>query len=70
MPVATDTAAPPLDPPEVISARQGFSVLPYNGFSVNHLKENGGTFERPMMFAPALRKLTTTELSAGAMRSA
>jgi hypothetical protein len=53
-----------------MSSRHGFSVLPWSGLSVNHLKENGGTFERPMMFAPALRRLATTELSAGATRAA
>src|ERR1700744_2520070 len=68
MPVATDTAAPPLEPPDVIAVLHGFSVRPYSGPSVNHLNENGGTLVRPLMIASARRRLATTALSAGATR--
>ena len=56
MPEAAATAAPPLEPPEVMSALQGFKVLPCSGFSVNHRKEKGGTFVRPRKRKPAERK--------------
>lgn len=69
MPEAAATPAPPLEPPEVMSALHGFRVRPCSGFSVNQRKEKAGTFVRPTITAPARRMLATTALSAGAMRS-
>ena len=63
IPVATAAAAPPLEPPAVRSGAQGFSVRPCRSFSVNQRNENAGAFVRPMIIAPARRKLTTTGLS-------
>ena len=48
MPAATAAPAPPDDPPQVMSASQGFSVSPCSGLSVKPRNENSGVLVRPM----------------------
>src|SRR5690606_30064750 len=66
MPVATATAAPPLEPPGVRRASQGFSVRPCRSLSVYQRIEKAGVLVRPSTTAPALRRFETTGLSDGA----
>ena len=66
---ATAAAAPPLDPPGVTPASQGLSVRPCRSLSVNQRTENAGVLVRPMITAPARRRLATTGLSSVAIRS-
>src|SRR3546814_4280145 len=69
MPAAAAEAAPPLEPPAVRSAFQGFRVAPCNSFSVIQRIEKHGALVRPTTIAPALRKLATVGLSSPATRS-
>ncbi len=68
IPEAVAEAAPPEEPPGVILELCGLIVWPCNWFRVNQRRENAGVFVRPMMIAPALRKLVTTGLSRSAIR--
>src|SRR5215831_17299771 len=70
IPAAMDAAAPPEEPPQVMAGSHGFSVWPCSGLSVKARSENSGVLVRPMMIAPALRKLAATGLSDGAIRFA
>jgi len=63
MPAATAAAAPPEEPPGVMSLLRGFSVCPCRLFFVNQRRENAGVFVRPTITPPALRMLDTTGLS-------
>ena len=69
MPAATADDAPPLEPPGVCSRDQGLSVRPCRSFSVNQRTEKAGVLVRPMITAPARRRLATTGLSSVAMLS-
>ncbi len=69
MPAATAAPAPPLDPPAVMSDRQGLRVRPCSALSVNQRIEKPGVLVRPMTMAPARRRLATTGLSPSAIRS-
>ena len=69
MPEATDADAPPEEPPGVMARPQGLRVWPCRLLRVNQRSEKAGVFVRPMMTAPALRRLATTGLSTSASRS-
>ena len=69
MPAATADEAPPLEPPGVCARDQGLSVRPCRSFSVNQRTENAGVLVRPMITAPARRRLATTGLSSVARLS-
>src|SRR5690625_593911 len=59
----TDAAAPPLDPPGVLSKFQGFRVVQKTELYVTPLYRNSGVFVFPMNMAPASRRRTTTTSS-------
>ena len=55
MPVATETAAPPEEPPEALSGFQGLRVMPESGLSVTPFQPNSGVVVLPKKTAPAAR---------------
>ena len=63
MPEAKAEASPPLEPPGVRSACQGFSVLPCSGLSVVILIPSSDKFVRPRGIAPAAFMRATTGAS-------
>src|SRR2546425_5026487 len=66
-PLATATAAPPLEPPDVSAGFHGFFVTPKRGFSVMALWPNSDVLVFPRTMAPAaLRRATAVAFSAGA----
>ena len=65
IPVATATAAPPLEPPQVTASFQGSTVAPNSSLSVYQRHENSGALVRPMMMAPARRKRGRTAIGSG-----
>ncbi len=68
MPLATATAAPPLEPPLVRSACQALRVRPNSGESVRHLEPNSGVVVLPTRIAPCMRnRATATASSAGTL---
>jgi hypothetical protein len=69
MPVATEAAAPPLEPPGVRPASQGLSVRPWRSFSVNQRIEKAGVFVRPITTAPARFRFATIGASTVATTS-
>src|SRR5579862_1101621 len=69
IPVATATAAPPLEPPQVTPSFQGLTVAPKSSLSVYQRHENSGALVRPMMMAPARRRLAMEGLSSCAIKS-
>src|SRR5215470_8908589 len=54
MPVATATAAPPLDPPLVNAVFHGLRVAPNTAFTVLPPAPNSGVLVLPTMMAPAV----------------
>ncbi len=65
-PLATATAAPPLEPPGVSAGFHGFLVTPKRGFSVTALWPNSDVLVFPMTMAPAaLRRATAIASSSG-----
>ena len=71
IPVATATAAPPLDPPQVWPSAHGFRVTPNSALSVTPLWAISGVVVLPTRIAPAARRRATTSASsAGGIRSA
>ena len=70
IPAATADPAPPEEPPGVIEASWGFSVCPCSELRQNQRSEKAGVLVRPITTAPASRRLETTGLSCGAIRSA
>src|SRR6478609_9968640 len=62
-PAATATADPPLEPPELRSARQALRVRPNNGACVRHCWPNSGVVVLPTTMAPACFNLATTVAS-------
>jgi hypothetical protein len=66
MPVASATAAPPLDPPQVRSGFQGFRVGPKRALNVLPPAPNSGVLVLPTTMAPASsRRSTITALASG-----
>ena len=63
MPVATATASPPLEPPELRSWSCGFDVRPKTRFAVSHQSANSGVFVFSSRTAPALFARETTVAS-------
>ena len=55
-PVATATAAPPLDPPLVRSGCHALRVRPNKGASVRHFAPNSDVVVLPMRMAPCCRR--------------
>ena len=70
MPVATATAAPPLDPPAVRSTCQGLRVTPVIWLTVAALQPNSEVLVLPMMIAPAARSRATAGASVSGTQSA
>src|SRR3954467_3798726 len=62
-PLATATAAPPLEPPLDRSRLQALRVRPNRGESVRHLVPNSGVVVLPMRIAPAARSRATATAS-------
>ena len=63
MPLATATAAPPLEPPEERAALHALRVRPNNGESVRHLLPNSGVVVLPIRIAPSARIRATATAS-------
>ena len=63
-PAATSAASPPLDPPGLRSGSAGWYVRPQTGLSVSWRYIACGTFDLPMMTAPAAARRTTISASA------
>lgn len=63
MPVATATAAPPLDPPDVRVRSHGLRVGPHSRFVQAAPKANSGVLVLPIMTAPARRRRATDSAS-------
>ena len=59
MPVATATAAPPLEPPGVRSGFQGLRVTPVKAQSVTPFQPNSGVVVLPRSTAPCSRSRAT-----------
>src|SRR3546814_17387163 len=68
MPAAAAEAAPPLEPPAVRPAFQGFRVAPCNSFSVIHRIEKHAALVPPTTIAPALRQFAPAPLPRPATR--
>jgi hypothetical protein len=67
-PAATQTAAPPLDPPLVCAALQALQVRPKSGASVRHLVPNSGVVVLPRRMAPLWRsRAIATASSSGTL---
>src|SRR3954452_24687799 len=62
-PLATATAAPPLEPPLERAALQALRVRPNSGESVRHLVPNSGVVVLPSRMAPCPRNLATATAS-------
>ena len=58
-PVATDTAPPPVEPPEVSDVFQGLRVRPKTSLKVLPPAPNSGVFDLPMTMPP-LRSMRST----------
>src|SRR3954466_8508588 len=68
MPLATATAAPPLEPPLERALLQALRVRPNSGESVRHLLPNSGVVVLPTRIAPSARsRATATASSAGTL---
>ncbi len=68
MPLATATAAPPLEPPEERSALHALRVRPNSGELVRHLLPNSGVVVLPIRMAPSARsRATATASSVGTL---
>src|SRR5262249_36924926 len=66
MPLASDAAAPPLEPPALLVRSYGFRVGPYTLLTVCEPMPNSGTFVLPIGITPAARiRSTNTESSVG-----
>ena len=66
MPVATATAAPPLEPPQVSAGFHGLRVAPNTALNVFPPAPNSGVFVLPTTMAPAaLRRWTTRSSASG-----
>ena len=63
IPVATATAEPPEEPPDVSATSNGLRVGPHSRFVQTAPKPNSGVLVLPMMTAPACRSLATTSSS-------
>ena len=63
IPVATATAEPPEEPPDVNATSNGLRVGPHSRFVHTAPKPNSGVLVLPMMTAPACRSLATTSSS-------
>ena len=64
MPQATETAAPPDEPPQVLLASNGLSVVPNTALKVCEPAPNSGVFVLPSVIAPAAcRRSTRSESS-------
>src|SRR3954469_5225054 len=59
LPVATDTAPPPVEPPEVSEVFQGLRVLPKTSLKVLPPAPNSGVFDLPITMPP-LRSMRST----------
>ncbi len=64
IPAATPDDAPALDPPDIGSRDPELWVRPCSSLSVNHRSENAGVLVRPMITAPARRRLAMLSLKA------
>src|SRR5206468_4591673 len=68
MPLATATAAPPLEPPLERAALHALRVRPNSGESVRHLLPNSGVVVLPIRIAPwARRRAAATASSPGTL---
>ena len=63
MPVASATADPPEEPPQVRSGFHGLRVVPNRSFDVKPSAANSGRFVLPTTMAPAARRRATTTAS-------
>jgi len=63
MPVASATAAPPLEPPQVRAGFQGFRVAPNTALKVLAPAPNSGVLVLPTTMAPAALSRSTTRAS-------
>ena len=63
IPVATATAEPPEEPPDVSATSKGLRVGPQRRFVQTAPKPNSGVLVLPMITAPACRSLATTSSS-------
>lgn len=69
MPLATDAAAPPLEPPAVRLGSRGFRVSPHNSLLVTP-GQNSGLLVFPTMIAPASTSRATHAQSSAAAKPA
>src|SRR3989441_70537 len=69
-PLATPTAAPPLEPPGVSAGFHGLRVTPKSGFSVTALRPNSDVLVFPRTSAPAARRRATAIASSSGTWSA
>src|SRR6476620_3938354 len=63
IPLATATAAPPLEPPLERASLQALRVRPNNGESVRHLVPNYGVVVLPISMPPEARSRATATAS-------
>ena len=63
MPVATATAAPPLEPPQVSAGFHGLRVAPNTALNVLPPAPNSGVLVLPTTIAPAALSRSTTRSS-------
>src|SRR5688572_5102434 len=59
MPVATDTAAPPEEPPAALAGFHGLRVMPDSGLSVTPFQPNSGVVVLPKNTEPFSRSRAT-----------
>src|SRR4030042_3390788 len=68
-PAATEDAAPPLEPPQLLSRFQGLRVTPKTRLSVKGLNPNSEVLVFPSTIAPAFFKRDTTTASSSGTKS-
>ena len=69
IPVASATAAPPLEPPHVFVRSYGLRVAPNTGLNVCEPAPNSGVFVLPIVTAPAARSRCTMSSSSVGTKS-
>jgi hypothetical protein len=69
IPLATAAAAPPLEPPAVRERSNGLRVAPNTALKVCDPAPNSEVFVLPITIAPALRRRSTSSVSAAGIWS-